>query len=231
MIRNADPSYSSSLPRSQAGVSRSKTHDKESLHDRVGRAKARWLNRVMYCAGISPNQKCMAYAIADHLNCVTLDCWPSQQRLAGLLGNKCVKTVQRATHALVRCGVLATKQVGRGSCRYSPIFVEGDWGNGVQTTGQERPATVDKNVRQSFSDNLTQESWAMRSASPKYDARQRGFWEMKLADRLGSDGLHLLHQLSAHDDQAVDRLCAALATGCLGPREIAAARLAIRQYR
>jgi hypothetical protein len=231
MRRNASSSFPSSLPRSQDGLGHSNALSKESLHDRVGRAKARWLNRIMYCASISPNQKCMAYAIADHLNCVTLDCWPSQQRLAGLLGNKCVKTVQRAAHALVRSGVLSVKHVGRGSCRYSPIFVEGDWGNGVQTPRQERPATADKNVRQSFSDNLTQEPWAMHNATPKYDVRQRGFWEMKLADKLGSNGFQLLHQLSAHDDQAVDRLCAALASGCLGPREIAAARLAIGQYR
>jgi len=185
----------------------------------------------MYGSGISPNQKCLAYAFADHLNCVTLDCWPSQHRLAELLGSKCVKTVQRAANALVGAGVLSIKHVSRGSCRYSPVFVEADWANSVPPSGKECPPIADKNVHQSFSDNLPQESWRLSCVEPLYDPRKRGAWELKLADKLGPDGMHLLGQLSVHDDRAVDRLCAALAAGKLGPRELAAARLAIRQYR
>ena len=72
----------------------------EGLVERVGRAKARWLRRVMYETTASSTEKCFAYAVVDHLNCVTLDCWPSQLRLAKLLDFKAEKTLQRAARGL-----------------------------------------------------------------------------------------------------------------------------------
>jgi hypothetical protein len=224
-------SFQIKFSRARERAPRAKAHSEASLYDRVGRAKARWLNRVMYCAAITPMQKCLAYCVADHLNCVTLDCWPSQVRLADQLGSKCVKTVQRAANALVLCGVLAIKHVSRGSCRYSPVFVEADWTNGVPSTGQGCPPTPATDVHQSSLKHPPQESSKLAYAEPLYDPRKRGAWELKLADKLGPEGMHLLSQLSAHDDRAVDRLCEAVAEGRLGPREVAAARLAIRQYR
>ena len=55
------------------------------LVETVNRMKARWLKRVMYETDVSSTAKCLAYAVSDHLNCVSLDCWPSQARLGQLL--------------------------------------------------------------------------------------------------------------------------------------------------
>src|SRR5437588_8825339 len=77
----------------------------EPLFTRVARAKARWLRRVMYGTVATSTEKCFAYAVADHLNCVTLDAWPGQARLAQLLGFKSVKTIQRAAAALQKLAV------------------------------------------------------------------------------------------------------------------------------
>src|SRR4051812_449650 len=48
----------------------------EPLYKQVARAKARWLRRIMYGSVATSTEKCFAYAVADHLNCVTLDAWP-----------------------------------------------------------------------------------------------------------------------------------------------------------
>src|ERR1700694_1287413 len=64
----------------------------ETLYKRVPRAKARWLRRVMYGTVATSTEKCFAYAVADHLNCVTLDAWPGQLRLAQFLRFKSIKT-------------------------------------------------------------------------------------------------------------------------------------------
>ena len=57
---------------------------KESLSKRFSRAKARWLRRVMY-SGAIPIEKAFAYVVADHVNCVTEDAWPSQDTISGTL--------------------------------------------------------------------------------------------------------------------------------------------------
>ena len=99
----------------------------ESLSDQVSRAKARWLKRVMYDSDASSSEKCFAYAVFDHLNCVTLDCWPGQPRLAQLLNFKSVKTIQRAAFGLEAASAcLSIRRIGRGAYRYAPVFFPSD---------------------------------------------------------------------------------------------------------
>src|SRR4029077_16909568 len=85
----------------------------ETLYQRVSRMRARWLKRVMYSSDASSTEKCLAYAVFDHLNCVTLDCWPAQRRLAELLGFESVKTIQRAAAGPEDKGRLVLRGDGR----------------------------------------------------------------------------------------------------------------------
>jgi hypothetical protein len=64
-----------------------------------------------------------------------------------------------------------------------------------------------------------------------YKPAQRGGWEIKLAEALGTNGQDIVETLSLIDDSAIDRLCRALAEGILGDREIEGARLAAFQAR
>src|SRR5262245_20863316 len=101
----------------------------ECLSDQVNRAKARWLRRVMYESLATSTQRCFAYLVADHLNCVTLDCWVGQLRVARLLGWRSIKTVQRAAGSLARLELLALRRCGKGktNLRYAPVFLPSDW--------------------------------------------------------------------------------------------------------
>src|SRR5262245_5857641 len=85
----------------------------ESLSDRVGRAKARWLKRVMYESPATSTQKCLAYAVSDHLNCVTLDAWPGLIGLSRRLGFQHVKTLRRAARGLEIHKFLIIRKVGQ----------------------------------------------------------------------------------------------------------------------
>ena len=211
----------------------------ESLRTRVNRAKARWLKRVMYETPASSTGKCFAYSVADHLNCVTLDCWAGTPRFAQLLGCKCTKTPERAARELQRLGVLTIKNCGRGRYRYAPTFLPADEDKIVRARGQNCPPNRDRNVDKSLLSILPKSSSSTAVAAKgsnggalaasSYIRRERGAIEMSLASMLGSDGINILARLSAIDDAIIDRMCLAHASGMIGEPELAAARLAAEQ--
>ncbi len=121
----------------------------ETLLEQVNRAKARWLNRVMYQSSATSTQKCFAYAVADHLNCVTLDCWPGLLKLSRRLGFMSIKTLQRAARGLETRGLLRISQVG-SLYHFAPVFVTGDEDNFVSEGGHACPQQADNNVHESF---------------------------------------------------------------------------------
>jgi hypothetical protein len=207
-----------------------------SLRKRVDRAKACWLKRVMYQPAVPPAQKLLAYAIANHLNCVTLDAWPRQRTLLTVLGRSSVKTVQRAANGLQDLGLIKVKRNPREAIaiRYSPTFSREEWGEIVRADGHKSPAAADTDVHQS---NLSIHSKSFSTAPIEseppnrqgFDRYTRGALEMRLANILGSAGFEILAQLARIDDSIVDRLCRALAANQLGEAELAAARLAAKQ--
>lgn len=218
----------------------SNTDPVETLDQRVGRAKARWLRRVMYGTIATSTEKCFAYAVADHLNCVTLDAWPGKLRLSRHLGFKSVKTIERAARGLQDLDVLVVRCLGRGQFRYAPIFIPEDENRLVSTSGQHSSSPKDTDVRESLllihinssdpTKRLSEEGSGGR-AGLIYRRAQRGTFEHQVAALLGDDGMEVLSRLSSIDDTIVDRLCRAHAMGVLGSRELAAARLAAEQVR
>jgi hypothetical protein len=214
----------------------------EALSDQVHRAKARWLRRVMYDSLATSTQRCFAYVVADHLNCVTLDCWVGQLRVARLMRWQSIKTVQRAAANLARLELLALRRSGKGkgNWRYAPVFQPSDWDKPVRRKGQLCPDHMDTDVRESFLEiQLKSDSTAAevehtgkgRHQSRSFERAQRGGLEIKVAELLGPDGMQLLEILHTLDDQIVDRICGAYVEGRLGERELAAARLAAEQGR
>ena len=208
----------------------------ETLTDRANRAKARWLKRMMNSPNLTSTQKTLAYAICDHLNCVTLDCWPSQNTLARALGCSSSKTVQRASNALQAFGVIVVTRQKGGSIRYAPVFVVEDWDIPGRVSGQTSARKPDSNVPQSnLSITLRPSSTGADRASEvgqaAFKLAERGQWETAVANRLGQDGWDILMRLNELDVRVVDRLCASQAEGTLGERELNAARLAAKQMR
>jgi hypothetical protein len=204
----------------------------EFLDDRVKRAKHRWLKRVMYDLATTSSEKCLAYLIMDHLNCVSVDSWPSQKRVADQFGWS-TKTVHRVACALERRGHLRVTRGTRGSHRYAPIFMPEDEDKSGGPARQSCPEASDKNVEESSLGILTNQSSPRTGpqdfVTPKYEAHQRGRFEAELAKRLGNDGFEILARLSELDDAIVERLCRAHANGQVGERELSAARLAAEQ--
>jgi hypothetical protein len=210
--------------------------ESEPLFTRVARAKARWLRRVMYGTVANSTEKCFAYAVADHLNCVTLDAWPGQARLAQILGFKSFKTIQRAAAALQDLEVLIVRDTARQQFRYAPVFLPGDEDRIVRASGQLRAEMKDTDVHQSLLLIPINSSSPRKRSSDKrdeesYRASQRGAIEVQIAAMLGDGGIELLFRLGAIDDSIVERLCRAHAAGALGERELIAARLAAQQVR
>lgn len=215
------------------------SHSSESLVDYVGRAKARWLRRIVYDPRATSTQKCFAYAVFDHLNCVTLDCWPSQARLATLLGFDSTKTLQRAARGLEEIGALKIKGGGRSGYRYEPVLMPGDADRNVPKDGHLKSRYPDSNVSESFLP-IHIKSDARQTAAdqplgvkglPDYDRRKRGTIEIEIAAALGPNGIEVLSRLGQLDDAIVERLCRAYFAGALGERELMAARLAAEQVR
>jgi hypothetical protein len=212
----------------------------ETLIDLVNRAKARWLKRAMYGSSATSTQKVLAYAISDHLNCVTLDCWPAQSTLTGLLGRRSDKTAQRAARGL---RALKFITISRGTTetsgyRYAPVFVPSDWDKIGSSTRQKRAELGDTNVHQSnLGIQLKSSSTASGKAnggirtSPTFNPAARGAIELKLAQMLGPNGMDALGRLAGFDDTIVDRLCRSFSEGLIGERELIAARLAAEQVR
>jgi len=212
----------------------------DTLYKRVARAKARWLRRVMYGTTAASTEKCLAYAVSEHLNCVTLDAWPGQPRLAQLLGFKSIKTIQRAARALAGLSVLVVKRHGKGHYRYAPVFLRGDEDENVLTAGQTASSQKDTDVHESLllihikstpRQREINRSNSDQSSEDRYRSSQRGTIEIKVAEMLGSDGLEVLFRLGEVDDAIIERLCRAYVKGALGERELIAARLAAEQLR
>lgn len=210
----------------------------EPLRERVNRAKARWLSRVMYGSSANSTQKCFAYAVTDHLNCVTLDCWPALPKLAKRLGFRSAKTLRRAASGLEGKGLLAVRVVDNLH-RFAPVFLPTDEASLVHESGQTCPRSPDNTVRESFLSILI-ESSARGSADgfkgstapqPSRWWKQRGSIEIQVARWLGPDGIEVLGRLAQIDDGIVDRLCRAQVAGALTDKEHAAARLAAEQVR
>jgi hypothetical protein len=210
----------------------------EPLAEQVSRRKHRWLKRVMFDHGTNSSQKCFAYLVADRLNCVTLDCWPSQKLIAEQFGWS-IKTVHRVAVGLERRGHLRIIRSSNGSYRYAPVFLPENEDKSVGAKRQSCPSFPDKNVDESFLGipfNQSSPSGEEHGASKRptkgasiYDRRRRGSYEADLAKLLGKDGFEVLARLSEHDDAIVERLCRAYADGELGARELIAARLAAEQ--
>lgn len=76
----------------------------KTLVERIGRAKTRWLKRVVYGPDVSSTGNCFAHALADRRHCVTLDRWPRQARPAQFLGFASVETVRQVAHELELSG-------------------------------------------------------------------------------------------------------------------------------
>ncbi len=229
------------LGRAHADGGTSDVHvSSETLYERVARAKARWLRRVMYGSVATSTEKCFAYSVFEHLNCVTLDAWPGQIRLTELLGFKSTKTIQRAASGLEKLAVLTVVR-SRNNCRYAPVFLPGDEDKIVPSKGQTDATRKDTDVRESLllihlkssvpTKGLSDKSEGDQSSKPRYRWTERGAIEVKIAAMLGDKGIEVLARLGAIDDWLIERLCRAYATGALGPRELIAARLAAEQVR
>jgi hypothetical protein len=184
----------------------------------------------MYETTASPTEKCLAYIVADHLNCVTLDSWPGQRRIASLLGVKSLKTVQRAAGGLIGASVLSVRRDQKGRHRYAPIFLDGDQDKNNARPGQQCLTIADKNDHQSFLViHPTQSSSTATGQRTELEAlrhQQRGEIEVKVAEAFGREGWNILGRLSELDDAIITRLCLAYVEGSLGSRELAAAGLA-----
>ena len=207
----------------------------EPLIERVNRAKARWLKRVMYASPATAIEKCFAYLVADHLNCVTLDSWPGQPTVARLLGRASTRTAQRAGRGLAKHGLIHIKRnAGTLGYRYAPVFELSDEDRPVSTNGQLRTEDPAETVRESFLQThlipvSTEALVDKRPSERRYKRSQRGAVEVELIHLLGNDGVDILGRLALIDDRIVDRLCREQFHGCLGPRELMAARLAAEQ--
>ena len=213
----------------------------ESLYRRTARGKARWLRRVMYQSLATSTEKAFAYLVFDHLNCVTLDAWPSQVRAAQLLGFQSVKTIQRAAGGLEKLELLVVNRGGGNHFRYAPVFVTGDEDKVVRTAGQTRPSTMDTDVQESLllihhtlsttRKRFSDKSDSLHDSGGLYRRSERGAIEFQIAAMLGDDGMEVLGRLGSIDDSIIERLCRAHTAAALGEQELIAAKLAAEQVR
>ena len=211
----------------------------ESLSDQVKRGKARWLKRVMRHPSATSTQKCLAHAIANYLNCVTLDCWAAQPTLARDIGDKSIKTVIRAGRGLAKHNLITLKRIkSQPRLRYAPVFWPEDMDKPVPKNGHRSTEIVDTDDRESFLDIHTKSSSRKEAADrsvrasrprPSFNPRERGAIEVKLAEMFGAHGFDVLARLALIDDAIIDRLCQAFVEGALSERDLAAARLAAEQ--
>jgi Helix-turn-helix domain len=211
----------------------------ESLSKIVSRLKARWFDRVKRHPDVIGTSKCIAHSIANALNCVTLDCWMSQQSFASSIGGCSTKTVQRAIDELEEYETITVRRFRKIKIpnRCAPIFLAVDMDKHISKSGQSCPPATDTYVHQSY---LSIQSKSSSTASPvigpgimlfamPYNRKERGAIEADVMKRLGDDGLNILSQLSDLDDRIVDRLCQAQFNGVLTVHDLEAAKLAAKQ--
>jgi hypothetical protein len=209
----------------------------ETLYDRAARMKHRWLSRVMYDGRASSSEKCLAYLVMDHLNCVTLDCWPGKRRIIERLGWESTRTADRAVKGLEALELLRVTRPGL--IRYAPMFTPQDADKNDTKERQDCPRSTDKfgaesllviHPNQSTPTEEARQQFELRVGPERYyDRSRRGAHERELAQLIGPDGYDVLASLSDVDDTIIDRLCAAHVQGGVGAREIDAARLAVAQ--
>jgi Helix-turn-helix domain len=202
--------------------------------------KEEWLHRTMMIGALAPSHRVAAYFIVDSLNWATMDCWPSHERLAGLVGVSS-KTIQRALSQLEAKNLLAVYRRAGSShpLRYSPIYLTvAKPDTDVPQIGHVCPEKVDIGVHQPFLKTLPESSLKpateqagrlsrMGSGVLPFKIAERGRIEMQVAPLIG--GFDLLSRLAAIHDGIVTRLCVAHQTGCLDARQVRAARLAAAQ--
>ena len=211
----------------------------ESLSERISRAKARWLIRVMQHPSANSTQKCFAHSIANRLNCVTLDCWAGQETLARDIGHKSIKTVARSARGLAKHNLITLKHIkSKPGLRYAPVLLPEDMDKPVPKNRHRRAEIADTNDGESFLSIHTESSSTEKAAEvgkpasrsrPPFNPRERGAIEIKLAEMFGANGLDVLVRLASIDDAILERLCRAYAEGALSERDLAAARLAAEQ--
>lgn len=98
------------------------------MADTFTRAKLRLQDRGMHDARLTPAARLVFYEILQHLNRVSGDAWPSEERIARNLGIE-VRTVRRAIHGdkkrqtlgLVGLGYITVEVDGRSNT-YRPVF-------------------------------------------------------------------------------------------------------------
>jgi hypothetical protein len=80
----------------------------------------------------------LAHAIADRLNCVTLDCWAAQPTLVRDIGKKSIKTVVRAGRGLAKLNLITLKRIkAQPGLRHGPVFCPKTWTNLYRRTDIE----------------------------------------------------------------------------------------------
>lgn len=195
----------------------------------------------MYDDRLNATEKCLAYLVADRLNCVTCDCWPAQSTIATWLGVASLRTVQRAARSLQRLGYLTIKPRvdGTPGYRYAPTFSSDDMDIAAGKKRQACPDDADTVVTESSSGIRLKSSSISSSGGnansglgveQRYRRSQRGQIELLVADLLGKDGIQVLTCLASIDDAIVERLCRAHVEHSLSRRELEAARLAAQHY-
>jgi hypothetical protein len=62
------------------------------------------MDTIIFDSRLKPVDKLVAYVILQHMGKGTAKCWPSEQRIAHLIGGVHVRTVQRSIERLVKAG-------------------------------------------------------------------------------------------------------------------------------
>ncbi|WP_425349720.1 helix-turn-helix domain-containing protein [Pseudorhodoplanes sinuspersici] len=179
----------------------------------------------------------VAFVIADHLNSVSGDAWPSVVRIANKL---CVstKTVQRCVKELEKADWLQVNRP-RGRTRtnrYRPNLPGGLATKGYkgdksgQESGQRRPSKPEAHVPQSYLGNLPKSYLEGTAAERPAVMRDQGTYEQRIISRLGTNGFHWLEALAKEDPETLTRLCQAEKLGLLSDAQLEAviSRVALR---
>lgn len=206
------------------------------------REKMKWLNAINLECAVNSTAFRVAYLIADHHNRVAGFAWPSRARLAGKFSLSS-RTIQRAVVQLEELGWLAVDRKKERSNHYRMTWPPGrkpslalkEVGGEdklVLSKRQECHEGEDKTVLQTFSTkhpkSFSSRLGDGRAARPFSD---RGKYEAEIIRQFGSDMIEVLEKLNELDSTAVERLCRMARDRILTASEIAAAKLAVAQFR
>jgi hypothetical protein len=176
------------------------------------RNRMRWLNAVFYDCSMSPMSCRIAFLIADHLNSVSGDAWPSIDRIADRL---CVstKTVQRSVKELEQAGWLSVnRSKGRmRSNRYRPNLMNEETRQARdkfgRKTGRHSPKKEDSDVPQSYLRKLPKTFSQEAFARKERRFPDQGTYEERIIQRYGPHMRGHLEALAIRDPAALARLC------------------------